>query len=75
MLESFNIKSSEEEKTIFCDAENKKSVFLKSINDEQTGLFWGYEEAMSALMETERKEAFIKGVKFATQFFLEATEK
>ena len=75
MLESFNITSSEDEKTIFCITENQKNNLLKTLNDEQKRLFFSYEDYMSNLIETERKEAFIKGIKFATQFFLEATGK
>ncbi len=75
MLESFNIKSNEDEKTIFCIAENQKGILLRTLNDEQNKLFFCYEESMSTLIGTERREAFIKGIKFATQFLLEATEK
>ena len=75
MLENYNIRSSEEEQKFFSDAENKKLALLRLMDDDQKRLFFHYEEAMSSLIETERKEAFIKGVKFATKFLLEATEK
>ena len=74
MLEIYNVKSSEEAKTILCTAEKKKSALLRLLNDEQTRMLFDYEDSSSILLETERREAFVQGVRFATQFFLEATK-
>ena len=75
MLETYKVDSSENAKKIFCCAEKKRTAFLQLLNNEQSHLFFEYQESISTLIETERKEAFIQGIKFATQFLLEATDK
>ena len=75
MLEMFNTKPTDAEQKTYCEAEQSKSVLLRTLNDEQAKLFYVFEENMSRHIEAERKAAFIKGVKFATQFLFEATEK
>ena len=75
MLEMFNTKPTDAEQKTYCDAEQSKSALLRTLNDEQARLFYIFEEDMSSHNEAERKAAFIKGVKFATQFLFEATEK
>ena len=75
MLEMFNTKPTNAEQKTYCDAEQSKSALLRTLNDEQARLFYIFEEDMSRHNEAERKAAFIKGVKFATQFLFEATEK
>ena len=75
MLESFNIKTSETEKPFLLIETKKKSAFFSLLSEDQAQSFIDYEESLSQLIEAERKEAFIRGVKFATQFFLEATKE
>ena len=42
---------------------------ISFVNGEQERLLCDYEESKLLLIEAERKEAFIQGVKFATYFF------
>ena len=41
---------------------------ISFVNGEQKRLLCDYEESKLLLIEAERKEAFIQGVKFATHF-------
>ena len=44
------------------------------LNDEQIKLLDEYVELWGDMCNVHRKESFIKGVRFATQYLLEATE-
>ena len=44
------------------------------LNDEQIKLLDEYVELWGDMCNVQRKESFIKGVRFATQYLLEATE-
>ena len=75
MLEMLNTEPTDAEQKTYCDAERSKSAFLRMLNDEQAKLFFTLEEDISRHIEVERKAAFIRGIKFATQFLFEAIEK
>lgn len=45
------------------------------LNDEQTDALQKYEDRMNELASLLESEAFIKGVRFATTYMLEAMEK
>ena len=72
-IDTFNPYASEEEKKIFSIVAKKSEEFEKIITDEQMRAFEDYKDSLSELHSVERKEAFAKGVRFATQFLLEAT--
>ena len=74
-IETFNPYASEEEKAILIVVAEKSEKLSKSLTSDQTLIFEDYHDSLSELHSVERKESFIKGIKFASQFFLEATEK
>lgn len=65
--------NNQEKETItkLADIEDKLS---SDLNDKQKDLLKDFTDAISDLSYLERKEAFIQGVKFATQFLLNATD-
>lgn len=75
MLEMFNTQPTDAEKISYSALERSKSALMRVLNDEQVKLLYIYEENASNHLEVERKAAFIKGVKLATQFLLEASKK
>ncbi len=75
MLESFNINASKSEKPFLLIEVKKKSALFSTLSEDQVQSFLDYEESLSQLIEAERKEAFIKGIKFATQFLFEASKE
>ena len=72
-IETFNPYASEEEKAILIVVAEKSEKIEKSMTDEQMPIFEEYRDSLSELHSIERKEAFIKGVRFTTQFLLDAT--
>ena len=74
-IETFNPYASEEEKKIFSVVAEKSEIFTKTMTDEQIPIFEDYHDSLYELHSIEQKEAFVKGVKFATQFLLEATNE
>ena len=74
-IETFNPYASEEEKAILIVVAEKSEKLSKSLTADQALIFEDYRDSLSELHSVERKESFIKGIKFATQFLLEATEK
>ena len=74
-IETFNPYASEEEKAILIVVAEKSEKLSKSLTADQALIFEDYHGFLSELHSVERKESFIKGIKFATQFLLEATEK
>ena len=73
-IDTFNPYASKEEKEILCVVAEKSEKFAKLITNEQMEIFEDYHDSLSELHSVERKEAFAKGVRFATRFLLEATE-
>ncbi len=74
-LDTFNTYASEEEREILSVVAKKSELFIKSINEQQTKLFEDYQNSLSELNIVCQKNAFIKGIKFATAYLLEATEE
>lgn len=72
-IDTFNPYSSEEEKKLFSIVAKKSEEFEKIITEEQMKFFEDYQASLSKLQSVERREAFAKGVRFATQFLPEAT--
>ncbi len=67
--------ATEEEKRILRIVAKNSEILATSISDEQAKLFEIFQDSLYELFSAEKRGAFIKGIKFATQFFLEATEK
>ena len=67
--------ATEEEKRLMKIVAKDEEALIKAIDKEQAQLLKKLQESISNLINSERKEAFIRGVKFATQFFLEATKE
>ena len=72
-IETFNPYASEEEKAILIVVAEKSEKLSKSLTADQALIFEDYHGSLSELHSIERKEAFIKGVRFTTQFLLDAT--
>ncbi len=71
-IDTFNPYAGKEEKEILSVVAVKSEEFAKSMTNEQIPIFEDYHDSLSELHSVERKEAFVKGVRFATQFLLEA---
>ncbi len=50
----------------------KETEFRAKLNDEQKSLLEDYDAAVCKMSSVSEKNAFIKGVKFTTRFFIEA---
>lgn len=50
----------------------KESEFRAKLNQEQIALLEDYDAAVCKMSSASEKNAFIKGVKFTTRFFIEA---
>lgn len=50
----------------------KESEFRAKLNQEQISLLEEYDAAVCKMSSASEKNAFIKGVKFTTRFFIEA---
>ena len=46
--------------------------FLEMLSEEQKSLFYIYEDAVNAVSSASEREAFSRGVHFATSFLIEA---
>ena len=67
--------ATEEEKRLMKIVLKNEEALINAVKEEQMKLLENLQESISNLINSERKEAFIKGIKFATQFFLEATKE
>ena len=67
--------ATEEEKRLMKIVLKIEEALINAVKEEQMKLLENLQESISNLINSERKEAFIKGIKFATQFFLEATKE
>ena len=74
MLDMRNHNASKEEKEIISKLTNIENKLSEVLNKDQKDLFSSLMSTVSDLSYFERKEAFIHGVKFATQFLLDATD-
>lgn len=65
-------KRNDQEKEIIRNWSAKETDFRAKLNDEQKALLEEYDAAVCKMSGTSEKNAFIKGVKFTTRFFIEA---
>lgn len=63
---------SEKEKTTIKEWSQKEKYFRSKLNKEQIEILDEYDDALSAVSRISEKNAFIKGVMFATRFIFEA---
>lgn len=72
-IESQKIFASEREREIVAKLAVVEKELLNSFDSRQRASFSKFTDILSELNYTEREEAFVCGVKFATRLFLEAT--
>ncbi len=65
-------KRNDQEKEIIKNWSAKETDFRAKLNDEQMTLLEEYDAAVCKMSSASEKNAFIKGVKFTTRFFIEA---
>lgn len=70
-VDTFNPYASDDEKKVLSIVSEKSDAFKKMITDDQYSLFEDYQDSLLELCSVEKKEAFIKGVKFASQLIIE----
>lgn len=66
------IKRSDKEKTAIKEWSKKEEYFHSKLDEEQMKILEEYDNAVSAVGRISEKNAFVKGVKFATRFIFEA---
>lgn len=66
------IKRSNEENIIINKLTEKDKLFRSILNEEQIRILNEYDDVVSQVGRISEKNAFIKGVMFATRFILEA---
>lgn len=71
-LIEFPIKRSDEEKNAINKMSENDKLFRSSLNEEQLRLLNEYDNAVSQVGRISEKNAFLKGVMFATRFIFEA---
>lgn len=62
--------STDEKESMIC-VYKKTEDFVKSLNEDQKQLFEDYYDSITMLNDICLREAFIKGLKFATDYLLE----
>lgn len=67
--------ATEEEKRLMKIVAKNEEALINAVNEEQAKLLENLQESISNFINSERKEAFIKGIKFATQFLFEASKE
>lgn len=65
-------KRNDQEKELIKNWSVKESEFRTKLNDEQKALLEEYDAAVCKMNSASEKNAFVKGIKFATRFFIEA---
>lgn len=68
----FPLERNEKEKDTIEEWSKKEKDFHSSLNEEQLKILEEYDNAVSAVGRISEKNAFIKGVRFATRFIFEA---
>ena len=68
----FNLYATDDEKKTLSVVAKKSSDLKKSLSDNQYLVFEDYQNSLLELCSVEKKEAFIRGVKFAAGFIFEA---
>ena len=71
-IDMLEVSASPEEKEIIGYLQTHENALINALDDRQTDLFKRYESSLSELNYVSRREAFIKGIKFATAYLLEA---
>lgn len=71
-LIEFPIKRSDEEKNTINKMSEKDKLFRSSLNEEQIRILNEYDNTVSQVGRISEKNAFLKGVMFATRFIFEA---
>ena len=71
-LIEFPIKNSEKEKQIINEYTEKENLFRSKLNKEQIEIFEEYDNAVSKVSSISEKNAFLKGIMFATRFIFQA---
>ena len=71
-IDMIDVEASPTEREVIGDAQTHGNALINSFDDKQKVLFDRYDASMSELNYICRQEAFIKGVKFATSYLLEA---
>lgn len=66
------IERSNQEKEIIKEFKESEKAFRISLNKEQKSVFEKYDSSLSKVSRISEKNAFIKGVRFATKFLCEA---
>lgn len=74
MLDMNNNHSGREEKEMLSKLVGIENGLSEKLNAEQKVMLSNLMNTISDLSYIERKEAFIKGIKFATQYLLDATD-
>ncbi len=74
-IQMLDTKASIEETCITPELESLDQALADSLNEEQKDLFHRYSDLLSELNRVCEREAFIKGVKFATAYLAEAADK
>lgn len=69
------IKRSNEENIIINKLTEKDWLFRSSLNEEQIKFLNEYDDSVAQVGRISEKNAFIKGIMFATRFILEALYK
>lgn len=71
-LIEFPLKRSDKEKATIDNWSKQEDYFRSKLNDEQLEFLEEYDNAVAEVGRISEKNAFFKGVKFATQFIFEA---
>ena len=74
-IKMLDTKASVEEASITPDLESLDQALNESLNEEQKELLHKYYDLLSELNIILEREAFIKGIKFATEYMIEAVDK
>lgn len=70
-MDIINPYASESEKESLCKIEEKAEKIRNLMNKDSINLFEKYEESMFEYSSVKEKEAFLKGIKFASNFIFE----
>lgn len=74
-VEEENIYLSTEEKKALSIVVKKEDEFVKTLSKKQIKKFRNYQDAFSELELISQQDRFVKGIKFATKYILEATKE
>lgn len=66
---------SDEQIQAFDKVTEKAELFKRSLSQEQILLFTDYIDALAGYTQVTKREAFIKGVRLATRFWIESSKE